>query len=354
MSHDSHSARGCANQDQPASRGRFPSAGFRRPRGIHRSRRTRHPLFPSALLCLTAILAAAPAKAQDPTMDQLWPNADGLSWTYDQVYHDYYGQEVVQNQVRFFFDGTSIVPGGIVVQNYDYEVFGSAGRALKTPAGLETAPEVVRNQGPFWRNLWRARPDLRTKIELRCAKDAADTRPEWLYGVLLHGGAYLKTSEEIATYRTDLVATQSWLYLTSDLTVGATFDLQLVPDLADDAWLHATVAAWEDVTVPAGTFAGCLRVDYRIDYGLSICTNEQGQETGSMRSETRGFVHYAAGVGPVQTHEEFIPFAEQPLGFCGLFWPVGEPLTESGLSLANLQPTPVKEKSWGSLKHHFR
>ena len=43
-------------------------------------------------------------------MDQLWPNADGLSWTYDQVYHDYYGQEVVQNQVRFFFDGT--LPGG--------------------------------------------------------------------------------------------------------------------------------------------------------------------------------------------------------------------------------------------------
>jgi hypothetical protein len=348
MNRKSQQTREHARQTHRTYQGGFPAIGVHRPCGF-----LSRP-FRSALLCLAAALAAGPATAQDPTMDQLWPNTDGLSWTYDQVYHDYYGQEVVQNQVRFFFDGTSIVPGGIVVQNYDYGVIGGAVPALKAPAELESAPEGVRRRGPFWRNFWRARPDLRTKIELRCAKNATDTRPEWLYGMLLNSGAYLKTAEEIAAYRTDQVAMQSWLYLTSDLTVGATFDLQLVPDLADDAWLHGTVAAWEDVTVPVGTFAGCLRVDYRIDYGLSICTNEQGQETGSMRSETRGFVHYASGVGPVQTHEEYIPFAELPSGFCNLDWPVGEPLSEGGLSLTDSQPTPVEEMSWGRLKHHYR
>ena len=73
-----------------------------------------------------------------------------------------------------------------------------------------------------------------------------------------------------------------------------------------------------------------------------------------MRSETRGSVHYASEVGPVQTHQEWIPYAEPPSGDCHLPWPVGEPLTAGGFSLTNSEPTPVEETSWGSLKHRYR
>ncbi len=38
---------------------------------------------------------------------------------------------------------------------------------------------------------------------------------------------------------------------------------------------------WEDVTVPAGYFSLCLPVDYRIDYGESIGTDEYGKELGA-------------------------------------------------------------------------
>ena len=34
--------------------------------------------------------------------------------------------------------------------------------------------------------------------------------------------------------------------------------------------------------------------------------------------------------------------------------PCQQPLTESGLSLTNSQPTPVEKTSWGRLKQHYR
>ena len=348
MNRKSQQTREHARQTHRTYRGGFPAMGVHRPCGF-----LSRP-FRSVLLCLAAAFAAGPATAQDPTMDQLWPNTDGLSWTYDQAYEDYFQQESVQNQVRFYFKGTTIVPGGIEVQNLKSEVFGGADRLLKTHSDLAGAPEAVGNRGPFWRNLWRARPDLRESIESSCANNATDSGSGWPYSILLHAGTYVKTDEEISSYRTDQVAMKSWLYLISDLTIGATFDLQLIPDIAVNVWLHGTLAAREDVTVPAGTFAGCLRVDYRIDYGETVCTDEQGQVSGSMRSETRGSIHYATGVGPVRVHERMILFAEPPSGECSIPWPVGEPVTECGLSLTNSQPTPVEEMSWGRLKHHYR
>jgi hypothetical protein len=314
----------------------------------------------SGRLCLTALLlllaAAVPksARADDPTMDELWPNDDGLSWTYNQTYQDYFSQETVQNQARFYFDGTTVVPGGILTQNYQCEVIDDRAPKSDGLAKHLGLPDAAWAQDPFWRNLWLARPDVRGKIEASMRAAAGKRTPEGMYQLLLHDCAYVKNADEICAYRTNAIAMRSWLYLVSDVTIGAQFHLQLVPDLADSVWLHGTVAAWEDVSVPAGAFAGCLRVDYLIDYGEAICTTEAGEETGGFRSQTRGSVYYAPGVGPVQTREEFVPYVELLWGSCALEWPVGEPITAGELLLASSPPTPIETTSWGRIKAAFR
>jgi hypothetical protein len=116
-------------------------------------------------------------------------------------------------------------------------------------------------------------------------------------------------------------------------------------------YLHGTIAAIEPATVAAGTFTDCVRVDYVIDYGMSQCTDNDGNITGTFRSETRGHVHYAPGVGPVDSKEDFIPNAELT-GACGPEG-VGEVSTRVTMSLDAL-PTAVRRSSWGQLKLVYR
>lgn len=290
----------------------------------------------------------------DPTMSALWPNADGTGWIYQQTYSeaDWCGDIQASNEARFYFDGADVVPGGIVVQNLKVEVHGTA------PSGFAIdAPSAVRGD-PFYRTLWRARPDLREKIRAEAASGKIAPWPDsTFYLNLLHEAAYRKSDEDIAAYRRDQVAMKSWLWLESDLTIGHGFRIQLVPDLADDVWLYGTNAAWEDVEVPAGSFAGCLRVDYRIDYGEGVCTDETGTETGRFRSETRGWVHYAPDVGPLDCHEEFVPITEIIQGKCpfgDLGEHVGEICTTGDLRLLEIQPVPTRPTSWGRIRRDFR
>jgi hypothetical protein len=315
------------------------------------------------ILPLVALALVSPQRASaQPTMDSLWPNDDGHSWLYEQVYHDWYAGEVIENEVRLFFNGADTVPGGIVVQNLDVEILGaplaptsgSTDQGVKLLSGDTDVPAAA---DPFMRTLWKARPDLREAIREKLDAGPAEPvrYPPGFYQLLLGEAAYRKSDEDIAAYRRDIEATKSWLWLVQDLTIGNTFEFQLVPDLADDVWLYGTLAAWEDIDVPAGHFAGCLRVDYRIDYGASICTDETGSELGGFSSETRGFVHFAPEVGPVNHGEEFIPFKEFLWGECPE-WEIyqGVVFTSGSLRLMGEQPTAVKPTTWGRLRTLYR
>jgi hypothetical protein len=327
-------------------------------------------MYRNCLLALAAICSlflAPPARAWQ--MSDLWPNDDGHSWVYYQIYREYLWEEpqTIENEARIYLDGYAEVPGGITVQNLRIEVispspavpsFASA-PPLSAPVSRrsvswERAPKPITD--PFWRNLWWARPDLRAAIERRASSGEMATTawPPGYYQVLISAPNYRKTADDIGAWRSDQEAMESWMWLVSDLTIGRTFDLQLIPDLADDVWLHATVSAWEDVTVPAGSFPGCLKVDYTIDYGISTCTNEQGIETGQMRSETVGWIDYAPLVGPVRTHEEFIPEFELLWGSCFDVDHPGEPSDEGSLELTSTPPTPVQPTTWGRLKTLYR
>ena len=294
-----------------------------------------------------SLLLPVSAIAQTPTLDALWPSLDGLSWTYAQHYEEFDATpEVVDNHVRLFFDGTTVAPNGIEAQYLRQELISGA------PMVAIAAESGVTD--PFLQHLWIARPDLRQRI---LAKAGVAPCPELgppagAYTLLLNGEfAYRKTADEIAAWRCNAADTRSWLWLVADLTTGHEFTLQLVPDLANDIFLHGTVAGVEAVTVPAGTFGGAMRIDYVIDYGVSACTDEFGNPLGTSRAETRGYVHYAPAVGPVKSYEEFIPNAEQTGNCVGPA--VGERESLASMALESAS-TPARRSTWGQIKTAYR
>lgn len=301
---------------------------------------------PLALALLALSTATRLASAGLPDMGSLWPNTDGLAWSYAQRSEDLSDTPSTTDRVvRLLFDGTAVAPTGIDVQVLH-------GELLSGPPATSAQPAAVRD--PFLRSLLRARPELRAAVEasIALAPCPANAAPG-LDAILLGGDfAYRKSISEIAAWRCNLANTRAWLWLVSNLSPGHQFQLQLVPDLASDVFLHGTIGAVEPVAVPAGAFPFCQRVDYLVDYGLGSCTDENGTPLGTYRSVTRGAVWYVAGVGPVKSTEEFIPFDEVN-GTCVPRTPVGQPSFRVTMQLTAL-PVPVAASSWGQVKTRYR
>lgn len=299
-----------------------------------------------ALSCIAAgVFLAPPADSQGPTMDALWPSEDGRSWSYDQHYESFDANpQVIANQVRIFFDGTTVAPNGIEAQYLREQLIGGDAPATALAAVL---PD------PLLRRLWVARPDLREKI-LHAVEDSPcpEQTPSYSYALLLGGEfAYRKTADEIAAWRCNLADRRAWRWLVSDLTIGNTFTLQLIPDLASNVLLHGTIAAIEPATVPAGRFDDCVRVEYVIDYGLNECTDASGNTLGTARWETRGYVKYAPHTGPVQSNEEFL--IAEATGTCVTPEDIGRAMSRTSLKL-NSPTVPVRPTTWGRIKAAYR
>lgn len=101
----------------------------------------------------------------------------------------------------------------------------------------------------------------------------------------------------------------------------------------------------------AGTYPDCVRVDYVIDFGMSTCTDASGNFTGTSRAETRGYVHYAPNVGPVDSFEQFFPYVEVT-GTCGA-GQVGQPGFVVTMQLHS-PSVPVRPTTWGRIKAAYR
>jgi hypothetical protein len=93
-------------------------------------------------------------------------------------------------------------------------------------------------------------------------------------------------------------------------------------------------------------------VDYVVDYGTSECTDKQGNPSGTTHAETRGWVHYAPGVGPVSSSEDFIPVAAQK-GTCAPPEDVGR-VTHRNTRKFVLGTVPVIRATWGRVKTMYR
>lgn len=303
----------------------------------------------SPLLALAAIGSFglfAPAHAGSLDMDSLWPNEDGRSWTYAQRTEQYVPAPTSSDRVlRMFLDGTALAPDGIPVQML-------RGQLVSGFVSADAHESLIAD--PMLRAIHRARPDLRGAIEAGIEGTGCEVnRIGGFDAVLLSAElTFQKTASEIVSWRCNTPDLRAWRWLVADLSIGNTFTLPLVPDLADNIMLHGTIAAVEDVVVPAGAFAACLRVDYRIDYGTTECTDPGGSPIGTTRGETRGSMHYAMGIGPVATEEAFYP-AVEGTGDCSTEVPIGEAAARVTMKLQSL-PVDVVPVTWGQIKSRYR
>lgn len=289
-------------------------------------------------LAAALVLVPAVAPAQS-TLESLWPNHDGLRWEYQFHVTDALGKDFT-SPASLQLLGQVETPGGtaqVLIGDHD----------------LPPGPDAAPGRDPLLRALWRSRPDLRAKIASRSEVAGGST---W-WPIFLHAGWFMKRPENIRMWHPDWDH-PTWTYLTADLFVGATFTQQLIPELADDIYLHGTVTDIDaTVTTPAGTFEHAVKLTSVVDYGWSEVTDPNGLVIGRTRGETRGHVHYVPHVGPVESLEDFIPYVEIDCApsACPQEWQdeLGVSFATTTLSLTGL-PVSVEEQSWTRIKSLYR
>ena len=286
---------------------------------------------------ILAILSPAVALAQ-PTLHSLWPNADGNRWEYELT-HTSPNEPAFTTPAALWLQGTAETAGGTAQVLH-------AEHAVPVPKGVALANPVLAA-------VWRARPDLRPAIAARAG--VAQAGPEVWWPLLLHNGYFMKGASSIQMWQTD-VDHPTWTHLTDDLAVNATFTQQLIPELADNVFLHGTVLATDaTVTTIVGTFEDAVRMGYVIDYGWGEWIDDQGNPLFRYRAETRGHVHFVPDVGPVEMLEDFIPFVEIDCASppCPREGDLGVSFETLTLSLTN-RVVSIAELNWGTVKSRYR
>ncbi len=278
-----------------------------------------------------------------PALDSLWPNADGMTFEYDFSYEDLQFGDAFAGPASLALNGTIMTPGGLAQVLVGQHVSSGLKKAGSPPAlpGLLAA-------------VWRIRTDLRPVIEARFS--SLKTRSSWL-PLFLHDGYFMKTPDTIEMWQ-DGWAHSTWTYLRGEPASGMSFTHQLVPELADDIFLHGTVTSTDASVVTAnGTYTGAVRVDYLIDMGINAFTNESGDPVGMAHGEIQGHVYYVPDVGPVAMLQEAVPFVwidcgEEPCPSFMTEW-LDTVVETMSLSLAR---TPVgnADSSWSELKAMYR
>lgn len=292
------------------------------------------------IIFLMLLLPAAAAAVEQP-LTELWPTAEGLRFDYDYTYADALNDVTAAGPAYLEFAGTTIVPGGpawnLVGDHPDLAV-----RDDLPPPGL------VR-----W--LWLARPDLRPALAAQAA--APKDRSGFWAPYFLHTGYFRGTPERLEMWQ-DTWLHPTWTYVTAPPLVGTSFTHQLVPELADDIFLHGTITETDAVVItPAGVFTGAVVVRYLVDMGVGEFADETGQVLGQTHGEISGHVAFVPEVGPVEMLEEFVPFVWMDCGDqpCpgNLVEHLGEVVTVQTLVLSE---TPVSNETlgWGEVKAMFR
>jgi hypothetical protein len=252
----------------------------------------------------------------NPTLQNIWPNRDGTSWVYDHTARVWEADltfyptredvpstplpswykvfnylqtnvpptatSVETGTLTLTFEGMTTTPAGVTAQNLNEEI------VLDEPPGRAGASRNWIVDRPWT-------PNAEAGILGRAAMQSG--RP-----LLLHGGAWEKNSEWIGTYG-DINQDLAWKFLTSDLRMGATFTFQLVPQLADNIFLHCIVYRQVVAKTEVGTFTKALDCLYMIDYGVAGFTDQQGGLLGYARVVDLGRVIYAPTIGPVYSYE---------------------------------------------------
>jgi hypothetical protein len=263
-----------------------------------------------------------------PTLDNVWPNADGTSWQYQHEERQwswdvtfYPTRDAVpilpltswEDVFALVESRTPGVPFGIEQGLYTLTFDGT----IITDSGIEaqnlTEQLVIAPPPPPPGN---APPDLDPKTVVT---DSSRTVPRgslspFSYGggkasaagelpIFLHGGPWEKTTEYIGTYGYYPEPRLAWKFLTRDLSVGSQFTYQLNPQFKDDMFLHCLVWRQGSVDTELGVLRNAVDCLYILDWGIIAVTDVQGNLLGYVRLIDYGRVIYAPTVGPVYCYE---------------------------------------------------
>ena len=257
---------------------------------------------------------------------RIWPHQDGQGWTYHLTGRTWDQPPPVPYPTRGEVPAFSIddairllatEPTGANPETssgfYHLQFSGS----VTTLSGVTrqnllsssiTASSATAHAVPqFLDLLCRARPDVAKKVgrsapSMPTPAIVTQAAASVFFPTLIHGYAWEQIDQWIGTYG-DLNQQIAWIFLTPDLRPGSEFSLQLVPDLADDVFLHARVLGWKSVETEAGTFHRALEVAYLVDFGVTEITDFNGYRLGYVRDNLFGTVDYVVGVGPVRSYE---------------------------------------------------
>ena len=255
-----------------------------------------------------------------PTMDNIWPHADGNAWIYDLAVRSFAGdpdavfpadgsmpplptmeelhaamdQDIVfeargqsDGLYRMAFEGDITTESGVTAQHLTEELF----------LPVEGLRRVSSHEDRLLGRILAARPDLRGRV---ACKDIGD---ELKAPILLGGYAFEATADGIYSYG-DVDQDHSWTYLEGDLTVGSEFSIQLLSAFTDDLFLYGRIWNVGDYTVGGMTYANCVECFYLVDLGVTPVVDEFGMPLGNIRAYIFGSVYFAPDIGPVYCHEK--------------------------------------------------
>ena len=283
--------------------------------------------------------------APNPTLNNIWPNADSTAWTYQYTFRrwpsgsfTFYTTEdsvpdipnisEIEDLLRNHPIGDSVTTtDGIYRLQFDDNITtasGATGQNLKETIFMQqnngdTIATETESRKTFLTRLSIARPDLAQKITQKYkglpAELSSLSPREYLLGqisktfeeilrgpMMLHGGAWEKTNNYIGTYG-DLDQLLAWKYLESDLDVDHEFTHQLVPGLASNVFLHCKILHTLTVETEIGSFEKAIECAYIIDYGVSKACDVNSPFLGYTTCFDYGEVIYAPTVGPVYCYE---------------------------------------------------
>jgi hypothetical protein len=297
----------------------------------------------STIVLFVLVAVWATAVSAQPTLDSLWPNADGLRFNYEYHRTDLIEEVDIGGPAYLVLEGEVTTPGG-PAQNLLGAHPHSPAKGDRATAGM---PGLVQA-------IWRARPDLRDALALRfaTAQKVVEWRPSFL-----HTGYFMKSTAAVQMWQ-DSWSHPTWTYLDGEPSLGASFTHQLLPGIVDDIFLHGTVTALDAmVTTANGTYANAVKVDYLVDLGTGLLTDETGNLVGAVHGEYSGHVYYVPEVGPVQMLEEHMPVVwadcgEQQCPEEITRW-IGVVTETQTLSLVE-DPVAETARSWGDIKAMYR